>query len=143
MSRTHIRRASREKIRSQAKHHCGYCLSAEVVVGMPMEIDHIIPEALGGLTEEDNLWLACPLCNEHKGDRVAAIDPTTGDWVSFFDPRHQLWREHFVWSQGGERVIGLTATGRATVLALNLNRPALVAARQRWVEVGWHPPGDV
>jgi hypothetical protein len=33
-------------------------------------IDHIIPEALGGLTEEDNRWLACSLCNNHKGVRL-------------------------------------------------------------------------
>lgn len=40
---------------------------------MPMEIDHIIPEALGGLTEEDNLWLACPLCNEHKKEIASPL----------------------------------------------------------------------
>ena len=37
-----------------------------------MELDHLIPEALGGLTEEDNLWLACSLCNDSKGCRIAA-----------------------------------------------------------------------
>jgi len=25
--------------------------------------------------EEDNLWLACSLCNDYKGDQIAAIDP--------------------------------------------------------------------
>jgi hypothetical protein len=44
------------------------------------------------------------------------------------------------WTEQGDRIIGLTPTGRATVVTLNLNRPALVKARQLWVTVGWHPP---
>jgi hypothetical protein len=107
-----------------------------------MEMDHIIPESLGGLTEEDNLWLACSLCNNHKGNRIAALDPETGEMVRLFNPRHQDWHEHFTWSASGERVIGQTPTGRATIIALNLNRPALVKARQLWTQVGWHPPED-
>lgn len=107
-----------------------------------MEVDHLIPQSLGGPTEEDNLWLACSLCNDYKGDRIAALDIETGDVVRLFDPRHQVWGEHFAWSQEGDRVVGLTPTGRATVAALNLNRPVLVRARQAWVSVGWHPPHD-
>jgi len=52
-----------------------------------MEIDHIIPEILGGLTVEENLWLACSLCNDHKGDRIAGRDAVTGETVRLFDPR--------------------------------------------------------
>ena len=62
MSRTHIPKALRERVAVQARHRCGYCLTAEMIVGTPMELDHILPEADGGLTEEDNLWLACSLC---------------------------------------------------------------------------------
>jgi hypothetical protein len=142
MSRTHIPRSLREQVAAQARYRCGYCLTAEAVVGTPMELDHLIPEALGGLTEEDNLWLACSLCNDHKGDRIAALDPVTGAVVRLFDPRHQVWGEHLSWTEAGDRVVGLTPSGRATVLALNLNRPALVRARQLWVSVGWHPPKD-
>ncbi len=36
----------------------------------------------------------------------------------------------------------MTPVGRATIAALNLNRPSLVKARQAWVAVGWHPPKD-
>ena len=98
----------RERVVSQARHRCGYCLTTEKIVGTSMEIDHIIPHALGGLTEENNLWLACAPCNEYKGDRIIGFDPI----------------------------------GRATVVALNLNRATLVQARQIWVEAGWHPPKD-
>ena len=142
MSEGYIPKALRERVARQARYRCGYCLSAEAVVGAPMEIDHIIPQSLGGPTEEDNLWLACSLCNDHKADRIAALDPLTGEITRLFDPRRQIWREHFAWTAEGERIVGLTSTGRATVVALNLNRPSLVKARQAWVAVGWHPPKD-
>ncbi len=142
MSRTYIPKALRDSVSVAARHRCGYCLSAEAIVGMPMEFDHLIPEALGGLTVEDNLWLACSLCNDHKNDRIAALDPITGELVRLFNPRQQVWKEHFSWSQEGDQIIGLTPSGRATVVALNLNRPILVLARRAWVSVGWHPPLD-
>lgn len=142
MSHTYISRALRERVAVQARRRCGYCLTTEQIVGTPMEIDHIIPESLGGQTEEDNLWLACSLCNDHKGDRIAALDPVSGELVRFFDPRHQVWTEHFAWTGAGERIVGLTPVGRATVIALSLNRASLVKARQAWITVGWHPPED-
>ena len=142
MSRTHVPKELREQVAAQARLRCGYCLTAEAIVGTPMELDHIVPEALGGPTEEDNLWLACSLCNDHKHDRIAALDPETGEVVRLFDPRHQAWSEHFSWTSEGDCVLGMTPTGRATVAALNLNRPSLVKARQLWVSVGWHPPKD-
>ena len=140
MSDPYIPKALRAKVAAQARHRCGYCLTSEAIVGTPMEIDHIIPQSLGGLTEEDNLWLACSLCNDHKGDRIAALDPLTDEIVRLFDPRHQVWQEHFEWTAEGDRINGLTPIGRATIVALSLNRPSLVEARQAWVAVGWHPP---
>jgi hypothetical protein len=62
--------------------------------------------------------------------------------VRLFNPRDQVWSDHFRWSEAGDYILGSTATGRATVIALNLNRPTLVRARQAWVAVGWHPPSD-
>ncbi len=142
MSRTYISKVLRERVAARARHRCGYCLSAEAIVGMAMEMDHLVPEALGGLTEEENLWLACSLCNDCKSDRLAAADPVTREVVRLFNPRRQVWNEHFRWSTEGDEIIGLTPMGRATVIALNLNRPVLVHARRAWVEVGWHPPKD-
>jgi hypothetical protein len=142
MSRAYISQTLRARIGSQAKYRCGYCLTQEVVVGMPMEIDHLVPESSGGATEEHNLWLACSPCNDSKGCRMVATDPVTGEVVRLFNPRYQDWSAHFTWSKNGEFIEGSTATGRATVLALKLNRPTLVKARQAWFSVGWHPPRD-
>ncbi len=107
-----------------------------------MEIDHIIPESLGGPTERENLWLACSMCNDHKGNRIAAADPATGEIVRLFNPRGQNWSEHFAWNAGADMIIGKTAVGRATVFAIRLNRVELVEARRGWVVAGWHPPRD-
>jgi hypothetical protein len=142
MTRTYIPKELRELVAAQARHRCGYCLTAEAIVGTPMEFDHLIPISLGGPTEEGNLWLACSLCNDHKRDQIAALDPDTGKVVRLFNPRLQVWAQHFRWTPEGDRIIGLTPSGRATVVALNLNRPSLVRARRLWVSVGWHPPRD-
>jgi hypothetical protein len=142
VSRSYVPADLRERVVAAARHRCGYCLTAEAVVGLPMEIDHIVPEALGGLTVEDNLWLACQPCNGHKSKRVSEIDPMTDELVRLFDPRRQVWVDHFIWDNDGSRIVGLTPTGRATVVALQLNRAVLVAARKIWVAAGWHPPRD-
>jgi len=89
MSRAYIPKALRQRVAESAGHRCGYCLTPEWVVGTPMEIDHIVPEALDGTF-----------------------------------------------------IVGQTPTGRATIIALHLNRASLVKARQLWAEAGWHPPEE-
>jgi hypothetical protein len=138
----YISKALRQGVTEQARHRCGYCLTSEYIVGTPMEIEHIVPQALGGLGEESNLWLACSLCNDTKLDRVAGLDSVTGELVRLFNPRQDVWTEHFAWSDDGTLIVGRTAEGRATVATLKLNRPSLVIARRAWVQAGWHPPTD-
>jgi hypothetical protein len=111
-------------------------------MGLPLEIDHIIPEAAGGLTVEANLWVACAWCNLVKGNKTHFRDPVTGRLVRLFNPRMQSWKRHFAWSADGAEIIGRTAYGRATVVALDLNNALLVEARRSWVAAGWHPPKD-
>jgi hypothetical protein len=142
MSKAYISKALRQRVREQARHRCGYCLSQERITGQPLDVDHIIPEARGGPTEEGNLWLMCGKCNQYKGDAVIVPDPLTGEQVPLFNPRAQAWVDHFAWSPEGDRIIGLTAIGRATVTLVKLNRVELVNARRLWVSVGWHPPKD-
>jgi hypothetical protein len=58
MSRTYIPKDLRDRVAATAHLRCGYCLSAEAIVGAAMEIDHIIPESLGGQTEEEDMCAA-------------------------------------------------------------------------------------
>jgi len=46
---------------------------------------------------------------------------------------------HFAWSEDATRIIGLTPTGRATVEALQINRPQMVHLRRLWLRMGKHP----
>lgn len=140
MTRHTIPKEIRTRVADHAKHRCGCCLTQEAVVGMPLEIEHIIPLAAGGDSEEDNLWLACPRCNQHKADRRHALNPLTGSPVELFDPRRQRWEDHFIWEQGGLIIAGRTSTGRATITALRLNNAYVVRSRRVWIAWGWHPP---
>lgn len=142
MSSAYIPKELRQLVAEQARNRCGYCLSTEAITGITMEFEHLIPRVLGGPTTEANLWLACSPCNAYKGDRISARDPETGQIVRLFNPREQIWDEHFAWVDSGVRIVGKTAIGRATASALRLNRAPLVLARQAWVKAGWHPPHD-
>lgn len=135
-----ISRHVRERVSEQAGYQCGYCKTSQGIAGYRLTIDHIIPEARGGTNLEENLWLACVACNQYKSARVRARDPKTQMRVRLFNPRHQEWHAHFRWSADGIEIIGLTPCGRATVLALQLNRPEMVGARWLWVQAGWWPP---
>lgn len=132
----------RQQVRSDAGQRCGYCRSSESLTGTPLEIEHIVPEAAGGSTIRENLWLACHRCNEYKGARTRVVDPLTGAEVTFFNPRTQVWADHFKWSAEGTHLIGLTPFGRATVEELNMNNAYAIEARRYWVEAGWHPPTE-
>ena len=135
-----VSQTTRERVASQAQFRCGYCLTQEQVSGVPLTVEHLLPRAKGGNDADNNLWMSCRLCNEAKGILTDAPDPETGEVVSLFNPRKDLWAEHFAWSENGTQVIGTTAIGRATVTALTLNTEFRVRARALWVEVGWHPP---
>jgi hypothetical protein len=132
----------RARVRAEARNRCGYCQSSQRYVLGVLEIDHIIPKACGGTDEEANLWLACRMCNSFKGSQRTARDPLHGRRIRLFNPRRQQWSRHFQWSEDGRRIIGRTACGRATVIALQLNPVIAVMVRREWVAAGWHPPGD-
>jgi len=60
--------------------------------------------------------------------------------VLLFNPRTQMWSEHFKWMPNGTILRGLTPTGRATIERLKINQDRVVDARTRWVFAGLHPP---
>lgn len=140
MTPSYISADLRRRVIEDAGHRCGYCLTDEALSGIPLTLDHLIPVAAGGLTTRDNLWLACRPCNEFKAAQTQAVDPQTGESAPLFSPRTQEWQMHFTWNADLTEVVGVTPIGRATVAALQLNRPMLVRARRRWLLAGWHPP---
>ncbi len=133
-------KSQRQRIAALARNRCGYCLLQEVVSGIPLTIEHLLPKAHSGGDEDDNLWLSCRLCNERKGTLVQAIDPAGVELVALFNPRTQQWDDHFIWSEDSTLILAKTASGRATIAALALNDELRVRARAIWVKSGWHPP---
>lgn len=142
MSPAYIPVELRRQVRIDSGGRCGYCHTLEALIGMPLEFEHLHPDAHGGATVRENLWLACTRCNDFKGDRMDAVDPETGETVSLFNPRTQIWGDHFAWSPDGTLIIGMTPVGRATVGALRLNNEFIVVARRFWVEAGWWPQSE-
>jgi hypothetical protein len=122
----------------RAGDRCEYCGLSQVGQEATFHIDHIVPKAARGATRANNLALACVSCSLRKEARRGAVDPMSGRRVALFHPRRQRWRNHFRWS--GVRIFGLTPTGRATVSALRMNRPLILAIRQEEAIRGRHPP---
>jgi 5-methylcytosine-specific restriction endonuclease McrA len=132
--------ALRASILELARHRCDYCQVSELVTGSTLELDHLLPESLGGETIEENLWAACRECNNAKGQNVTAVDAQTGEMVRLFSPRKDVWSDHFRWSEDGTTILGLSSIGRATIELLKMNRRNAVLARRVWVKGGAHPP---
>ena len=88
MARPYISKEVRKKVAATAKHRCGYCLTPQSFTAMPMELEHIIPIVAGGPSIEDNLWVACPLCNGYKvfSQKIGAFSEPDRFWkpVGFF-----------------------------------------------------------
>ncbi|MBK8137760.1 MAG: HNH endonuclease [Chloroflexi bacterium] len=127
----------RHLVYDRANGICEYCRTSEANTGQTMQVDHIDPQ---GGDSPDNLCLACMNCNASKHKATTALDPITQANVPLYNPRIQVWSEHFEWINDATLVHGLTPTGRATVARLRVNRPMMISARQRWVELRHHPP---
>jgi len=121
----------------RADGRCEYCQLSQVGQEASFHIDHVIPRAAGGPTIEENLALACVSCSLHKAAKMTGIDPVSGEESNLFNPRTQKWVEHFRWD--GPTACGLTATGAATIAALKLNRPLILAIRGEESIRGRHP----
>src|SRR5205809_1089366 len=122
MRNTHIEPQDRARVRKRARGRCEYCGYPELICSASFHCDHFVPRSKGGDNSLTNLVWGCPNCNASKHSRVAARDPATHRVVPLFYPRRQRWKDHFRWTADGLIIEGVTATGRATVSALKMNR---------------------
>jgi len=109
------------------------------LLARPVDVDHIVPRALGGAYEPDNFAWSCGGCNGPKRACVAAPDPLSGEVVPLFHPRQQRWNDHFSWSADGLTLSGSTPTGRASVQRFQLNRPEVQLLREMLFQLERHP----
>lgn len=140
MSSPYVPAKLRRSVIARAQGRCEYCRSPVSHAVSSFAIEHIIPVDKGGKTTAANLALSCQGCNSHKHVKTEAVDPLTKQSAPLFHPRRQDWHEHFSWSRDFTQVIGVTSTGRATLLALHLNRPGVVNLRAVLYAAGKHPP---
>jgi len=134
---SHIPAELRRLVIQRAAGRCEYCGLSQEGQEATFHIDHVIPVAAGGQTVAENLALACVSCSLRKAARQTAIDPQSGKEVALYNPRRDTWHEHFRWE--GVYLVGLTATGRATIEALDMNRVLILAIREEETALGRHP----
>jgi 5-methylcytosine-specific restriction endonuclease McrA len=133
----HIPARLRQLVLRRSGGRCEYCRLSQVGQEATFHIDHIKPVSAGGETAADNLALACVSCSLRKAARETSVDSETGEIVPIFNPRADVWTEHFRWQEA--RLIGTTAIGRATIDLLDLNRPVILAIRFEEAALGRHP----
>jgi HNH endonuclease len=142
VARSKLSEIVQAQIRQRAGGLCEFCHASERWQYVKFTIDHQLPLSLGGSNRLENIALACFHCNRQKTARLTAADPRSDQEVPLFNPRQDNWQDHFIWSSDGQLIIGLTATGRATVVALALNRERVIAIRAADREIGRHPPAQ-
>jgi HNH endonuclease len=116
---------------------CEYCLIHQDFSMYSHEIDHVVATKHGGQSTTDNLVIACLPCNRHKGSDLTSIDPITGFITPLFNPRTQIWPDHF--RLDGGHILGLTSTGRTTVFLLQMNEPSRLQLRQMLAMEKFYP----
>lgn len=134
---TYIPSALRKQTRYRANRRCEYCLLGEEHGYLPFEADHIIAEKHGGETSLANLAWSCFDCNRFKGSDITSVDPITGVIVPLFNPRSQIWEEHFQILEG--EIVPITVAGRATARLLRLNLMSRIEVRKTLAQAGRYP----
>ncbi len=116
---------------------CEYCLISEEFARLGCALDHIISEKHRGPTEADNLANACVICNRAKESDIGSIHWDSGEFVRFFNPRKDLWADHFVLVEA--RIDSTTRIGAVTALILGFNDPERLSEREELIVGGCYP----
>ena len=140
MGRAYISSATKKLVFERANGYCEYCKCPSDFSTEPFSIEHIIPKSKNGTDNPDNLALACIGCNIYKSDKIAFLDTITQDYFPLFNPRTNVWNDHFIWDELLTSIIGKTAIGRVGIAAIQLNRRQLKNLRRALIAIGEHPP---
>jgi len=120
--------ATQRLVRNRAENRCEYCrLHQDAAPFLRFHIEHIQARQHIQDDSSDNLALACPDCNRHKGPNLATLDPNTREVVMLYHPRKDNWNDHFV--MDGYYIRGITQIGIATEKLLKFNSDERVEMR--------------
>lgn len=117
----------RGEVARRASYCCEYCLLDETKTGLFCEVDHVIGVKHSGPTVIDNLAYACFNCNRNKGSDLASIDWETREIIRFYNPRSDIWAEHF--RLDGYAIVPATQIGKVTQIILRFNDPKRLMER--------------
>ncbi len=127
----------RKKVAQRANFRCEYCLIPERFLATVFHIDHIRSIKHNGKTQLSNLAFACPHCNQFKGSDIATfINEEDESITRLFNPRKDIWQEHFEIYQG--KIIGVTVIGTGTTKLLAFNQVERIILRQALTEIGFY-----
>ena len=129
--------ATRQLVRTRANDRCEYChLPQAAAPFLTFHIEHVQARQHVEDDSLENLALACPDCNRHKGPNLTTIDPQTRLIVRLFHPRQDEWDSHFEYR--GAILVGRTLVGEATIRLLQMNTVERVEMRAEL-----HASGDL
>lgn len=135
---SYIPESLRKLVAQRANCTCEYCLISQEDTFHTCQIDHIISIKHGGQTVEDNLAFACQFCNRNKGSDVGSYLYSSQSFVRFFNPRTDLWADHFYLKNG--LILSKTKIGEATVKILDFNHVEAVIDRRLLIQAERYPP---
>ena len=127
----------RQIVAARAHQVCEYCLIAEADAYFRFQVEHIISRKHSGLSELENLALACVFCNLHKGSDIASLIPGRSELIRFYNPRSDRWNEHF--ELNGALIGPLSEIGEATIRILQMNHENRILERQILERRGRYP----
>jgi len=122
-----------ETVARRAENVCEYCRAPESVFNFLFDVDHFVPLSKGGTNDLENLVLACRACNAYKSASEFGLSES-GENARLFNPRRDVWAEHFRVRPETFEIESLTEIGRGTINRLRLNNPVQLKARLLWNE---------
>ena len=131
--RNKISELIRQKIAEKANYRCEYYLLPEKLSYYAFHIDHIICLKHGGNSDIENLAYSCPDCNANKGSDIATFNQSN-QIVQFFNPRTDIWENHFKIIEGF--IEGKTEIGKGTVNIFKINDIERLIFRKQIIEIG-------
>lgn len=139
MSITYITAQLRRIVVQRANQVCEYCLIHADDTYWGCQIDHIISEKHGGITDTENLAHACSFCNRNKGSDIGSRTQK-GQFFRFFNPRIDSWSDHF--RLDGITIVPLTDIGEVTAQILGLNQIDRLLERQELQKLECYPTSE-
>ena len=133
MSR-YVSETLRNFVIKRANSRCEYCKIHLENSFFTFHLEHIISIKHGGKTVQENLALACPICNLNKGSDVATFIEDIEVMIRFYNPRIDKWDEHFTLESTGF-ISSKSIIGNATVKILNLNHPDSIIERREMIRL--------